>query len=80
MARVRNTGMILNESEDKIIQPGSAPILMEPVKAVIHVPFSGKLNILDHDGKKVIGERSFRRSFGIDGAQDHSPFYFIRRK
>ncbi|MGF1638306.1 MAG: hypothetical protein ACFCUU_14610 [Cyclobacteriaceae bacterium] len=80
ISRVRNTGMELNEEENKILKVGEAPLLMEPVKAVVSVPFSGELLMLDHDGKAIKSEaRKFRKNFGIDGAVDQTPFYLIRK-
>ena len=80
MARARNTGMKLNDEENKILETGDAPIVLEPVKAVISVPFSGRLELLDHDGNlQEENSRKFRRRFGIDGALDQTPFYLIRK-
>ncbi len=80
MARARNTGMEFNEEEDKILDPGEAPIVLEPVKALVSVPFSGKLELLDHDGNLMENNsRKFRRKFAIDGAVDQTPYYLIRK-
>jgi uncharacterized lipoprotein NlpE involved in copper resistance len=52
---------------------------MEPVKALVEVPFNGTLDVLDQDGSKVVAERSFRRTFGVDGAIDKTPFYLVKK-
>lgn len=80
MARVRNTGMKLNEDENQVLETGDSPMVLEPVKAVITVPFNGELLVLDHDGhQQENNSRKFRKNFGIDGATDQSPFYLLKK-
>ncbi|MDD4425741.1 MAG: hypothetical protein PHS40_07440 [Mariniphaga sp.] len=79
MARARNKGMEFNEEENIVLKPGGTPVVMEPVKAVVNLPVSGNLLVLDHDGNAITNERKFRKSFGIDGSVDQTPFYLIRR-
>jgi hypothetical protein len=79
MARARNKGMELNEEENVILKGGEAPIVLEPVKAVVTVPYNGDLLVLDQDGTAVQQERRFRKNFGIDGSVDQTPFYLVRK-
>ena len=79
MARARNTGMKFNAEGNVVLDPGTAPIVLEPVKANIKVPFNGKLLILDHDGTEVRSERQISKSLSIDGTIDNTPFYVIRK-
>jgi len=80
VARARNTGMTLSESEDEVIERGAVPILMEPVKATITL--SGRavetVNVLDHDGRRTdstIAPPGGR--FTVDGARDKTMYYEI---
>lgn len=77
MARVRNTGMELNEERNTITTTGEPPIQLEPVLAAIEVPFSGNLQVLDHDGNQAMSARAFSNRFKIDGTSDKTPFYLI---
>ena len=79
MARGRNTGMELNPEGNSILNMGKAPILLEPVMAGLQVPFTGTLEILDHDGNTATGTHPFKNSFDIDGSRDKTPFYLLRR-
>jgi len=80
LARARNAGMKLNDSENEIVEQGKAPILLEPVKAAIAI--SGrdvrKVNLLDHDGRRT--DRTISATAGcftIDGARDKTIYYEI---
>jgi len=79
MARVRNTGMELNEERSRITTVGEPPLQLEPVRAEVEVPFKGNLSILDHDGNQSVLERPFQDKFSIDGEVDKSPFYLITK-
>lgn len=79
MARGRNTGMKLNEVGNRVTARGTPPLLLEPVKATLEVPFNGSLLVLDHDGNAPTATRAVIRTFLIDGAMDRSPFYLLRR-
>lgn len=79
MARARNTGMKFNEEGNVVLDPGTAPIVFEPVKAKISVPFSGNLLVLDHDGAEIRAERTISESLTIDGSLDKTPFYLIEK-
>jgi hypothetical protein len=80
MARARNTGMRLNETEDLLLERGKAPILLEPVKATITVHRSGSAKVipLDHDGRRTERTLPVREgTFVIDGARDKTPYYLV---
>jgi hypothetical protein len=80
MARARNTGMKV-VADSRILRPGDAPVVLEPVKADIRLerPGSFTVYVLDHNGRRtdrtlpVEGNR-----FQIDGARDRTPYYLIR--
>lgn len=80
IARARNTGMKLNESEDQIIDRGESPILMEPVKAKVTLKRPGlpKVYLLNHDGlqtQKTLAVQN--NTFEIDGHRDKTCYYLI---
>ena len=54
--------------------------MLEPVKAVVTIPYNGNLLVLDQDGNTVKQERKFRKNFGIDGSVDQTPFYLVRKR
>jgi hypothetical protein len=80
VARNCNTGFTYYTVDNKVIDNGKAPVLLEPVKAAIAV--SGRpivaVNVLDHDGRRtdktvpVAGG-----SFTIDGARDRTLYYEV---
>lgn len=81
IARARNSGMKFSPSGDRLLAPGKAPILMEPVKAAVTIrkPGSPKVFLLDHDGK--LTDRTLpaeNGQFTIDGARDKTPYYVVR--
>jgi hypothetical protein len=80
MARLRNTGMELNEEQNVILKPGSAPLVMEPVVAELSTPYRGTLQVLDHDGIAITSERSINKRFKLDGREDKTPFYLIQTR
>lgn len=80
LARARNTGMTLNEVEDKILTRGDGPILMEPVRARITLgrKDDAKVYLLDHDGRRTSTMLTTRDGmFEIDGARDKTCYYLI---
>jgi len=80
IARARNTGMKLNESEDQILDRGESPILMEPVKAKITLNRLGqpRVYLLDHDGLRTPQTLPVQNnSFEIDGTRDKTCYYLI---
>ncbi len=79
MARGRNTGMEFNPEGTAVLAMGKAPIRLEPVNARLTVPFTGTLELLDHDGDAPASTQPVRRSIEIAGAKDRTPYYRIRR-
>ena len=79
MARARNTGMVFNEAGNRVLDPGTSPIVLEPVEANLKVPFKGELLVLDHDGAEVKSSRRIRKKLNINGSNDQTPFYLIRK-
>jgi hypothetical protein len=80
IARARNTGMKLNESEDQILDRGESPILMESVRAKITLKRPGlpMVYLLDHDGlqtQKTLPVQN--NTFEIDGNRDKTCYYLI---
>lgn len=79
IARARNTGMkVFND--DRILDKGKGPILMEPVKARIELPKrpGATVILLDHNGRRT--DKSLRLSDGIveiDGARDKTCYYLV---
>jgi hypothetical protein len=55
MARTRNTGMQYSEDKTKLLNVGEAPILLEPVSAVIKLNRKTKIEVyvLDHIGNRT---------------------------
>ena len=81
LARARNTGMTFSPDGRQLLEQGSPPILIEPVKARITVarPGTPRLIHLDHDGRAT--DRTIPvedGSFTIDGARDRTPYYLLR--
>ncbi len=80
MARARNTGMRLNESQDAVLEKGRPPVVLEPVKASIRIDRPGvRVELLDHDGLPT-GEMLAAQDgeFVIDGSRDETPYYLVR--
>ena len=80
IARARNTGMKLNESEDQILDRGESPILMESVGAKITLkrPGQPKVYLLDHDGLRTPQMLPVQNNaFDIDGTRDKTCYYLI---
>ncbi len=79
LARARNTGMrVLNDN--RILERGSEPILLEPVRAEISIrrPDSAKVYLLDHSGRKTDRTLPIRDGkFEINGESDQTCYYLI---
>jgi len=83
IARAQNTGMkmVVNGKEGEVIEKGTSPLLVEPVKATIRfkTPKQFSVNILDHDGlltnKTVKVENN---TFRLDGASTNTIWYEIK--
>jgi hypothetical protein len=81
LARARNQGMKFSPSGDRMLAPGAAPILMEPVKARITVRKGGaaKAYLLDHDGRLTNQTLPMDNGgYNIDGARDKTPYYLLK--
>jgi hypothetical protein len=80
LARQSNTGFTYFAPDNRVINNGRPPILLEPVKATVSI--SGRtieaVNILDHDGRRTgrtvsaTGDR-----FTIDGTKDKAIYYEV---
>jgi hypothetical protein len=79
MARARNTEMQFNSRENQLMNKGKAPILCEPVRATIALPVGGTLELLDHDGVKTTASRTFTDTLELNGTEDKTPFYLIKK-
>jgi hypothetical protein len=80
VARNCNTGFKYFTLDGKVLDNGTGPILLEPVKATIML--SGRqiaaVNVLDHDGRrtgKKLGVEEGR--FTIDGRRDQALYYEV---
>ncbi len=79
MARVRNTGMELNDEGNVVVKKGTVPMMLEAVRAEIRTPFGGTLEVLDQDGKRVVSSREFSDILQLDSALHKTPFYRISK-
>jgi hypothetical protein len=78
LARARNTGMKFSPAGARLLIPGVAPILMEPVKATLAIPGKSRVVLLDHDGKRTDKTLPVvNGTFTIDGARDQTPYYLV---
>lgn len=83
VARIKNIGMKFNEGRTELIDKGTGPILVEPVRATITFTRNDvyAVNILDHDGRRtgrtLPAPFERNRSFEIDGARDETIYYEI---
>jgi hypothetical protein len=83
VARNCNTGFKYFTLDNKIVDNGKAPILLEPVKATLAI--AGRriaaVHVLDHDGNrtgKTLKEAG--GSFAIDGTREKTLYYEIEFK
>lgn len=80
VARNANSGFKILALDNRVLDNGNGPILLEPVKATIAI---GKravaaVNVLDHDGKRTGQSLSVTGgTFTIDGARDRALYYEI---
>jgi hypothetical protein len=82
MARVRNTGMELEETDKgiKARNKGTGPMLLEPVRATLEFGRAGptRVVLLDHDGLRTAQTIPVRNGVvEIDGTRDRTPYYLI---
>ncbi|NQT40020.1 MAG: hypothetical protein HQ581_21180 [Planctomycetes bacterium] len=80
VARGCNTGFRYFSVDNSVLENGTAPILLEPVRATIELarPPIGVVHVLDHDGRRT--ERTLTTDggrFTIDGARDKAIYYEI---
>jgi hypothetical protein len=80
IARACNTGFTYFTVDNRVIENGSGPILLEPVKATIR--FTGRkiavVHILDHDGRRTPTTLPVKANgFTIDGAKDRALYYEV---
>lgn len=83
LARARNTGMKLSESEDELLERGQPPVLLEPVKATIRLERGGQptVTLLDHDGVRTETTLPVKNGvLQIDGERDRTPYYLVEYK
>jgi hypothetical protein len=78
VARSCNTGFKYFAIDNRILDNGAGPILLEPVKATLEIAGRrvAEVNILDHNGRRT--GRQLPSSDGritIDGARDHALYY-----
>ncbi len=80
VARQSNTGFRYFTPDNRVIDNGKGPILLEPVKATII--FKGRaveaVNVLDHDGRRT--ERTVAITdgrFTVDGAKERTMYYEV---
>ncbi|MDQ3815673.1 MAG: beta-galactosidase, partial [Armatimonadota bacterium] len=80
LARNANSGFSYFELDQRVLDNGKAPILLEPVKATIAL--TGRpiavVNILDHDGKATGRTVPVTNgTFTIDGSRDKAFYYEV---
>ena len=81
VARAYNSGMKM--SDGKVLAPGAAPILMEPVRADIRLPAGQDFTVtaLDHDGVPTATTVPVSAgAFTIDGATQRTVYWEITRR
>jgi hypothetical protein len=80
MARTSNTGFTYFAPDNKVLNNGRAPILLEPVKATLTIagrPIEA-VNILDHDGRRTGRTLAVTDGqFTLDGAKDKAIYYEV---
>jgi hypothetical protein len=82
MARARNSGMKYRYNVDETVleKVGGAPVLMEPVQAVVTIDRldTGAVHILDHDGLRTGRTTPLRDGrFVIDGSRHKTLYYEV---
>jgi hypothetical protein len=77
IARAHNTGMNIKGS--LIAEIGTAPILLEPVKATLRFSRKGKIVVLDHDG--IATGKTYPITdgqFDLDTERDKTIYYLVK--
>jgi hypothetical protein len=80
LARARNTGMKYNEDHTELLEVGTEPVLLEPVRFSLSLKRKGepKITILDHLGYKTTRTiKSKGEGLKIDGGETHAIYYLV---
>ena len=80
LARQSNTGFTYFAPDNKVLNNGGPPILLEPVKATLSI--SGRtveaVNVLDHDGRRTGRTLTVADGkFTLDGTKDKAIYYEV---
>src|SRR5262249_9388956 len=80
LARQSNTGFTYFAPDNRVLNNGRPPILLEPVKATVAIanrPIAA-VNILDHDGRRTGRTLAVTDGrFALDGAKDKAIYYEV---
>ena len=80
VARHSNTGFTYFTVDNRVLNNGGPPILLEPVKATVTIagrPIEA-VNVLDHDGRRTGRALAVTDGrFTLDGAQDKAIYYEV---
>jgi hypothetical protein len=79
LGRQSNTGFTYFAPDNKVLNNGGPPILLEPVKATVTVgrPVAG-VHVLDHDGRRTGRALAVTDGrFTLDGAKDRAIYYEV---
>jgi hypothetical protein len=80
IARAQNSGMKYSENRSELLARGTAPVLLEPVTASLHLNRKGNctITILDHSGNKTKQQLAITNGWiPIDGAATKAIYYLI---
>ena len=80
VARARNTNMAYNADTTQLLQPGEAPILLEPVRLTLGFARKGRpvVHVLDHDGVRTGRTVPVQAgSVQLDGARTKTMYYEV---
>ena len=80
IARAHNTNMKFNTDKTELIDVGTAPILVEPVKATVHLENNrkGKVYVLDHSGFRTGKTAPIKNGkIVLDGKKNKAIYYEI---
>jgi hypothetical protein len=80
VARNCNTGFKFLTFDNRVLDNGKGPVMLEPVKATITISDReiAAVNVLDHDGKRTGKTLDVRNgTFAIDGTRDKALYYEV---
>ena len=80
VARNCNTGFKILAFDQRVLDNGKGPVMLEPVRATIVIRDReiAAVNVLDHDGKRTGKLLPVRNgAFAIDGTRDKTPYYEV---